>query len=248
MAEFDQQRMGAGAATRAADLDAGLRAYMLRVYNYMALGVAFTAGVTLFMGANPELMAAVALGPMKWVLFAGVLGLGWFAPKLIFSNAGSTTLAHVCFWAYAGMWGLLISPMIYAFMNIPNGAGMIAQAFLITSVMFGATSLYGYTTKRDLSAFGRFFFMASVGLIVAMLANVFIFQSIGFSFVISSIVVLLFAAVTAYETQMVKELYSGGDTGVTTSQKAIFGAFALYGSFIVMFIHILNLLGIMRSE
>lgn len=250
MADYDTNALRNRTATGAgaAEIDQGLRTYMLSVYNYMALGVAFTAIVALFVGSSPALLQAVAIGPFKWVLFAGILGLGFFAPRLIFSNARSTVLAHVCFWSYAAMWGALISPMIVAYLSIPDGPAMVAQAFLITSIMFGATSLYGYTTGKDLSAWGRFLFMASVGLLVAILANIFFFQSIGLSFVISLIVVLVFAAVTAYETQMIKEIYSAGDSAVVAGQKAIFGAFALYGSFVVMFIHILNLLGIMRSE
>jgi len=94
----------------AVQMDEGLRSYMLRVYNFMGLGVALTAVLTMYLAANPALMATVALGPMKWVLFAGVLGLGWFAPRLIMG--GSTIVAHAAYWGYAALWGLLISPMV----------------------------------------------------------------------------------------------------------------------------------------
>ncbi|MEM6665845.1 MAG: Bax inhibitor-1/YccA family protein [Pseudomonadota bacterium] len=247
MADFERQTTAvgrAGAQTRA-DIDEGLRAYMLRVYNLMGLGVAVTAIVTLFMASQPALMQTIAMGPMKWVLFAGVLGLGFFAPKVIFT--GSQTMAHAAYWSYAVLWGLLISPMIFAFMAMDGGA-TIAKAFFITSATFGAVSIYGYTTKRDLSPFATFFFMAAIGILIAMLVNVFFFQSSLFSLVTSGIVVLLFSAITAYETQMIKEMYFEGDSAEVGSRKAIFGAFALYGSFITLFIHILNIMGIMRSE
>jgi len=226
-------------------IDEGLRAYMIRVYNLMALGVAVTAVVTLFMANNPQLMATVALGPMKWVLFFGVLGLGFFAPRLIFS--GNSVMAHAAYWAYAVLWGLLISPMIYAYMNIDGGA-LIVQALGITAVTFGVTSLAGYVTKRDLSGFGGFFMMASIGLVIAIVANAIFFQSVGFSLITSIVVVLLFSAITAWETQQIKAMYVEGDAVGIAQGKAIFGAFMLYGSFVTIFVHLLNILGIMRSE
>jgi FtsH-binding integral membrane protein len=235
-------RTGAGVR---AGIDEGLRAYMVRVYNMMALGVAVTALVTLFMANNPALMATVAMGPMKWVLFVGVLGLGFFAPRLIFS--GNSAMAHAAYWTYAVLWGLLISPMIYAYMNI-DGGSLIFRALAITAATFGATSLAGYVTKRDLSGFGGFFMMASIGLIIAIVVNAIFIQSVGFSLITSIVVVLLFSAITAWETQMIKSMYVEGDAAGIAQGKAIFGAFMLYGSFITIFIHILNILGIMRSE
>ncbi|MEM7072215.1 MAG: Bax inhibitor-1/YccA family protein [Pseudomonadota bacterium] len=231
--------------TRAA-VDAGLRSHMLKVYNLMALGVACTGIVTLFMAVNPALMQTVALGPAKWILFIALLGLGFLAPKMIFT--GSKALAHGAYWTYAVLWGLLISPMIYLFLNIPGGAADIARAFFITSAMFAGASLHGYVTKRDLSAFGRFFMMAAIGLLVAMLVNVFFTQSSGFSLIISFAVVLLFAGMTAYETQMIKRNYLEMRGRGMDNRLAIFGAFVLYGSFITMFIHVLNIIGIMRGS
>jgi len=224
-----------------AQIDEGLRSYMLRVYNYMGLGVALTAVVALYLVNNVELMATIALGPMKWVLFAGVLGLGWFAPRLIMG--GNTAVAHASYWGYAVLWGLLISPMIARYMGI-NGGQLIVQALAITSVTFGASSLFGYVTKRDMTGMGGFFMMATIGLLVAMLLNAFIFQSGMFSMFISMAVVVVFAGLTAYETQIIKNMYSQHDDNQIAQGKAIFGAFMLYGSFITMFIHILNLLGL----
>ena len=126
--------------------------------------------------------------------------------------------------------------------------GMVIRAFLIAAATFGATSLAGYVTKRDLSAFGTFFMMATIGIIIAMVVNVLFVQSTFMSLITSCITVLLFAGVTAYETQAIKEMYYEGDGAAAARGKSIFGAFILYGSFVTIFIHILNILGIMNSD
>ncbi|NJM29499.1 MAG: Bax inhibitor-1/YccA family protein [Rhizobiales bacterium] len=225
-----------------AEIDQGLRSYMLGVYNYMALGVAVTAIITMAVASNPAAIAAVY--SLKWIFFIGILGLGFFAPRLIFS--GNTAMAHGAFWTYVGLWGLAIAPMVGTYLAIDSS--IVYQAFLISAATFGATSLAGYVTKRDLSGLGAFFMMASIGIIIAMLVNVFFFQSTMMSLITSIVTVLLFAGVTAYETQMIKEMYVEGDAAGVAKGKSIFGAFALYGSFITLFVHILNILGIMRSE
>jgi len=232
-------------AGEAAAIDEGLRSYMLRVYNYMALGVAVTGIVTLFMAANPALMQTIAIGPFKWVLFIGVLGMGWFSNRIM--TMRSTVAAHAFYWVYAVMWGLLISPMIFYFLQIPGGTMDIAKAFFITAGMFAGASLFGYTTKKDLSVFGRFFMMAAIGLLIAIVANIFLGSTM-FSLGISFFAVLLFAGVTAWETQAIRNMYFAAPNGDVVTRMAIFGAFVLYGSFIVMFIHILNIIGIMRGE
>ncbi len=229
---------------QASAINEGLRKYMLRVYNYMSLGVAFTGIVTLFMAANPALMQQIALGPMKWILFIALMGLGWMAPKIIMSK--SITAAHTCFWVYAGLWGLLISPMIAAFLYRPDGAWDIARAFFITAGMFAGASLYGYTTKRNLSGLGRFFLMAGIGLLIALVINILIASTM-FSLFLSMGVVLLFAGMTAYETQMIRRMYSQAHGDGAVDRLAIFGAFILYGSFITMFIYVLSIIGILRG-
>jgi uncharacterized protein len=248
-----QNRWGAQtqgqARTTSVAIDEGLRAYMLRVYNYMGLGIAFTAIITLLMINNPDVMKMVATGPMKWVLFAAVLGLGFFSHKVIYS--GSQVMAHGAYWLYCALWGAMISPMMYAF--IAKGSGdLIFRALAITAVTFGAVSIFGYMTKKNLSAFATFFAIASIGLLVAMLVNAFVFKSTGMSLVVSCGVVLLFAAITAWETQEIKQMYiegaSGGAGEVFIARSAIFGAFLLYGSFVTLFTNILNILGIMRSD
>ncbi|NRA86951.1 MAG: Bax inhibitor-1/YccA family protein [Rhizobiales bacterium] len=241
MANFNQNNQGFSPTVEREAMDVGLRSYMLKVYNYMGLGLAFTAVIVLYMSKNPELMQSIAMGPMKWVLFAGVLGLGFFSPKLIFS--GNKVLAHGAFWLYAALWGAMISPMVSYYLN--TNPQLIIQALTSTVVVFGGMSLLGYTTKKNLSGFGTFFTMAFIGVIAISFLNLFFFESSLFSAIISGAVVLLIAGVTAYETQQIKKMYYQGGN---TSEKAIFGAFMLYGSFITLFIHILNLLGFMNSD
>ncbi len=220
----------------------GLRTYMLRVYNLMALGVAFTAIVVLFMMNNVELMKMIATGPMRWVLLGGVLALGWFSPKLIFS--GSKPLAHAAYWGYAALMGAMISPMLFSFFHAGK-ADLVFQAFAVSSATFAAMSLFGYVTKKDLAPMGTFLVMAALGLLIAMIANALFFQSEMMSLIVSGGAVLIFSAMTAWETQEIKEMYHEADEAHITGSKAIFGAFLLYGSFVMIFIHLLNILGIM---
>ena len=222
------------------DIDAGLRAYMTQVYNLMALGVAFTGLAAYFTIGQPEFLRAVALGPLKWILFIGVLGLGFFAPRLILGGSSST--AYAAFWSYAAMWGLLAAPMIAYYTG-----ESVARAFFAASAAFLGASFYGYATKKDLSAWGRFITMAIFGIFAVMIMNFFI-KSAQLQTFLSIGVVLLFSGLTAYETQMIKESYFSGDSSADRKAKAIFGAFALYGSFITLFIHILSLIGVARSE
>ena len=233
---------------RAATYDEGLRSYMLRVYNYMAMGVALTGIVTLIMANSPALLQTLAMGIGKWVVFFALLGMGWFSPKIM--TMKNTSLAQLYYWVYAALWGILISPLIVHFLSIENGVYDIARAFFITTGMFVGMSLVGYTTKRDLSGMGRFCIMAVIGLLITGLVQMIFFEaSTTFSLIFSSLAVLLFAGMTAYETQAIKDMYvqnaQAGDTTIT--RMAVFGALMIYGNFIVMFIHILNILGIMRE-
>lgn len=227
---------------RAADVDAGLRAYMLRVYNYMALGVAFTGILVLYMANSPELIQTAY--SVKWFLFAGLIGMGWFSPKIL--TMQSTVAAQAYYWIYCALWGVMIAPFVASFLGTQQGMMDVARAFFITSGMFAGASLYGYTTKRDLAPFGRFLVMATIGLLIAMLINFFFVQSTMMSFGISALVVVVFAAITAWETQGIKQMYYDAPGEVITKM-AVFGALQLYGSFVVMFIHILSLIGIMRD-
>lgn len=225
-----------------AEIDQGLRSYMLGIYNYMALGVALTAVITLAVAASPAALATVY--SMKWVFFIALIAMGFVAPRMIMS--GNTALAQAAYWGYAAIWGLAIAPMVGTYLRIDSG--IVFQAFLITAVTFGATSLAGYVTKRDLSGFGGFFMMASIGIIIAILINAFFVQSTMMSLITSIITVLLFAGVTAWETQQIKEMYVEGDAPGVAKGKSIIGAFMLYGSFITLFVNILNILGIVRQN
>ncbi len=244
MQERDYEMLARGRTATGVAVDEGLRSYMLKVYNYMALGVAWTGIVAMFMGLNPALMATVAIGPMKWVLFIALLALGWFAPRLIFS--GNATTAWLAYGAYATLWGVLISPMIAFYLG--TNPAIVVRALLITAITFGATSLAGYVTKKDLSGFAGFFMIATIGILIAIVVNALFFQSTMMSLITSIITVLVFAGITAWETQTIKQLYHEADVPAAARSKAIFGAFILYGSFITLFIHILNILGIMSED
>lgn len=236
----DRKFMSRSHADTAA-IDVGLRSYMLRVYNYMSLGVALTGALGMYVASSPELVQSVA--SMFWVFFIGIIGLGWFAPRIMMSK--SVGAAQACFWIYATLWGLLIGPMLAVYAAIDPM--LVARAFFVTAGAFAGLSLYGYTTKRNLGPMGAFLTMAAFGLLIAMLVNFFLIQSGGFDMLISVAVVLVFSGLTAYETQMIKNMYYESDGADVTTRKAIFGAFMLYGAFITLFVWILHIMGIMRD-
>ena len=251
---FDPNRGTVGYAPTgtAAEIDVGLRQYMLRVYNYMALGVAFTGIISLALAMSPQLMATVALGPAKWLFFFSILGMGWFAPRIIMS--GSSFAAQACFWVYAAMWGVLIAPMLFYYAAVQGAPEMVARAFFITTAMFAGLSLYGYTTKRNLGPMGAFLCMATIGLLIALLLMIFIMPMFASEAAITTMdwiltlgIITVFSGITAYETQAIKNMYYEADSGSVTTRKAIFGAFMLYGSFVTLFVWILHLLGLMRE-
>lgn len=241
MAQGPDRRYMTRSQAEAAGVDVGLRNYMLRVYNYMCLGVAYTGALALLIASSQQAVQTVA--GLFWVLFIGLLGLGFFAPRIMMTK--SVVAAQACFWIYASLWGLLLGPVLWQYAQIDPM--LVPRAFFITAATFAGMSILGYTTKRDLSPLGTFFMMATIGIFLAMLANVFFFQSEGMSLILSIIVVLLFSGITAWETQQIKNMYAEGDMGEVVARKAIFGAFQLYGTFVVMFIHVLNILGIMRE-
>lgn len=238
-------RRNYGATTARADglaIDQGLRQYMLGVYNYMALAVAGTGILSFAIASNPSLAMGIAGSPLKFVLFFAIFGIGMLAPRVIFT--GSKVAAHGLFWIYAAIWGVAIAPWLY-FFNAAGAAQEIYKAFFITASVFGGVSLWGYTTKKDLSGWATFLGMALLGLFLAIVVNI-LFKSTLVSLLTSIGVVGVISAVTAYETQMIKEMYREG--GSANDRASIFGAFALYGSFVTLFVHILNILGIMRND
>jgi hypothetical protein len=227
------------AQTQVADVDVGLRQYMLGVYNYMSLGVAFTGIVALVVAMSPALMEALVFSPLKWVLFGGVLLSGFVAPRVMMK--GSIAACHAMFWIYAAMWGALMAPMFLIY----TGESMV-RVFFITAAAFAALSLYGYSTKRDLAPIGAFLVMATFGILLAVVVNIFM-QSAGFQLLLSVVVVLVFAGLTAYETQVIKNFYNESDGREVQTRKSIFGAYMLYGTFVTMFIWLLAIFGVGRD-
>ena len=229
-------------------IDAGLRAYMIRVYNYMASGVALTGIVAwlTFQAAVVENSSgqitgltsfghAIYSGPLTIILLLGTLGMVFFLSFRINRLQPSTAL--VLFMVYAGALGLVLSSVF-----IQYTASSITQTFFVSAASFGALSLYGYTTQRDLSPIGSFLVMGVFGLILAMLVQMFL-QSPGLSFAISVIGVLIFAGLTAWDTQRIKEMYSAQDDGTIAGRKAVMGALALYLDFINLFLFLLRFMG-----
>jgi FtsH-binding integral membrane protein len=238
-------RVGAG---RAAAVDAGLRAYMLRVYNYMAMGVGLTgvvawltfsaAVVTNASGAIVGLTpfgAVIYGGPAVLVLFLATFGLVMFISFRIQHLQPATALT--LFMVYAAALGLMLSSVFLAY----TGAS-VTRVFFISAASVGALSLYGYTTQRSLSAMGSFLIMGMFGLVIAMLVNIFL-KSTGLDFVISGLGVLIFAGMTAWDTQRIKEMYSAMDDGTAAGRKAVMGALQLYLDFINLFLFLLRFLG-----
>ena len=224
-------------------VDEGLKDYMLKVYNFMAGGLAVTA-----------LAAYVCLNTSLINLFfsvnsygqASMSALGWiilFAPLVMvfaFSwvlHRGTTQQIQLVFWAFSAVMGLSLTPTLLAY----TGAS-VARIFLITAAMFGSMSLYGYTTKKDLTSMGSFMIMGVWGIVIASIVNIFL-KSPGLSYAISILAVIAFTALTAYDTQKIRQIYMSYDDGDTLTRKAIAGALELYLDFINMFLALLRLFG-----
>jgi len=216
-------------------IDEGLRAFMLQVYNYMGLGLALTGVVAFLVASTPALYQPIFGTPLKWLVMLAPLGFVFFLSFKIQSMSASA--AQLTFWAFAAVMGLSLASIFLVF----TGAS-IARVFFITAAMFGAMSLYGYTTKRDLSGWGSFLFMGLIGIIIAMVVNLFL-QSAALHFAVSVIGVLVFVGLTAYDTQQIKEMYYELDAAEVATKKAIMGALRLYLDFINMFIMLLHLFG-----
>jgi len=246
MADYDNRVLRGQAGAQAGLYDAGLRAYMLRVYNYMLVGLSLT-GVTAWLTANTAFGAlfiqqtvvdghlAIGLTGLGLVALFAPLGLVLFLSFRI--QKMSVSAAQTTFWIYAGLMGISIAPVLLVY----TGAS-VAQVFFITAATFGAMSLYGYTTGRDLSGFGSFLFMGLIGIIIASVVNMFVHSSM-MQFVISVIGVLIFTGLTAYDTQSIKESYSANMDGTASGRGAIMGALRLYLDFVNLFLMLIQLLG-----
>jgi FtsH-binding integral membrane protein len=242
-----QARIATAGTRGAAVVDEGLRAYMLRVYNLMALGLAITGlaawgAFSLAVDSSGQLTSFGSLiyaSAFRWVVILAPLALVFFLSFRV--HTMSVPAAQTTFWVYAGLVGLSLSTIFLVYTGTS-----IVRTFFITATAFGALSLYGYTTKRDLSAFGSFLVMGVFGIIIAMLVNLFL-QSSALQFAISVIGVLVFSGLTAYDTQQIKEMYYEGDDSAVAGRKAIMGALRLYLDFINLFMFLLQFLGANRE-
>jgi len=239
MALGSQPRWTVQPATGArADIDVGLRDYMLRIYNYMASGLALT-GIVAYVAAASGLYVAIARTPLIWLVMLAPLGLVMWLSYGIQRMQAST--AQALFWVYSGLMGLSLGVVFLAFTGTS-----IARVFFITAGTFAAMSLYGYTTQRDLSGFGSFLVMGLIGIIIAGLVNIFIHSS-ALQFAISVIGVIVFTGLTAFDTQSIKEMYYEADGSEVASKKAVMGALRLYLDFINLFMMLLQLMGTRRD-
>lgn len=243
----DRNYLAQSAAATHADIDEGLRAHMLRVYNYMAAAIALTglaAWMTYSMATGTAadgsigltaFGAAIYTSPLKWVVMLAPLAIVFFFSFRIHAMSFST--AQAVFWVYAALMGVSLSSVLLVFTG-----ESIARVFFITAASFAGLSLYGYTTKRDLSGMGSFLMMGVIGLIIASIVNMFMESSM-MSFVISVIGVLVFAGLTAYDTQKIKEEYVENMDSESAGKIAIMGSLRLYLDFILLFQYLLMLLG-----
>jgi FtsH-binding integral membrane protein len=245
MADFDN-RLARGATTVTDTMDMGLRRYMLRVYNYMTGALVLTGAIAWLTANSPlistfyrqvETSRGLALQPTLlgyvalFAPFALALFLQFRIQRMSFSAAQAT------YWVYAGLMGVSLSSILLTY----TGAS-VALTFFVTAATFGGMSLYGYTTKRDLSGIGSFLIMGVWGLFIAMIANMF-FKSPAMEFAISAIGVVIFTGLAAYYNQAIKNMYFVGDDSAAMGKKAIFGALLLYISFINLFMFLLRFMG-----
>lgn len=245
MADYNTYRTAQGIGTRSAVVDEGLRAYMNKVYGLMAVGMGVTAvaayGIsTAAVSADGQLTglgAAIYTSPLRWVImFAPLLMVFAFGAAL---NRMSVSAATGMFYAFAAMMGLSISSIFLVYSSVS-----IVQTFLVTAIAFAGLSLWGYTTKKDISGWGTFLIMGVIGLVIASIVNIFL-QSSAMQFAISALGVLIFAGLTAYDTQNIKNTYlqmSGADQDFL-GKTAIMGALKLYLDFLNLFMFLLQFMG-----
>lgn len=215
--------------------DLGLRDYMAKVYNFMAIALAISGAVAFFTASSPQLMALLFGSPLSIVVMLAPLGFVFFLGAKI--NSLSAQKAKTFLWIFAVLMGLSLSTIFIAYTS-----ASIARIFFISSSMFGAMSIYGYTTKKDLTSMGSFLKMGLIGLIIAMVVNIFL-RSSALDFAISAIGVLIFTGLTAYDTQNIKRLYYSTTDKETLSKMAVMGALRLYLDFVNLFIMMLRLFG-----
>lgn len=231
MSRFDDQPIFRSSTISA--IDEGLRTFMLRVYNYMALGIGLTGVVAYLIASNPQLLGS--LKPFALLFMLAPFGVVMFLGIRMHKMEAAT--AQMLFWVYAGLMGISLSFMLAHFTN-----ESIARVFFITASVFGSMSLYGYTTKKDLTSMGSFMIMGLWGVIIASVVNMFM-QSSAMQLLISVLSVIIFTGLTAYDTQKIKEIYMDSDDTEIASKKAVFGALTLYLDFINIFVSLLHIFG-----
>ncbi|CAN7466534.1 Bax inhibitor-1/YccA family protein [Rhizobium sp. LjRoot30] len=223
------------AAQSQAVFDESLRKHMLRVYNYMGAGLVLTGLVAFFVGSTPALYVPIFSTPLKWVVMLAPLAFVFFFSFRIHSMSART--AQLTFWAFCAVMGLSLASVFLVFTGTS-----IARTFFIAATMFGATSLYGYTTKRDLSKFGSFLMMGLIGVVIASVVNIFLGSS-ALQFAISVIGIVVFVGLTAWDTQNIKEQYAENFDEESQQKLAVFGALSLYLNFVNIFQLLLNFTG-----
>ena len=226
-------RTGLGRADAA--FDEGLRQHMLRVYNYMALGLVLTGVVAFVVASTPALYVPIFSTPLKWVVMLAPLAFVFLFSFRIQTMSASG--AQVMFWAFCAIMGLSLASVFLVFTGTS-----IARTFFVAATMFGATSLYGYTTKTDLTRFSSFLIMGLIGVVIAALVNLFLASS-ALQFAISVIGILVFLGLTAWDTQTIKEQYAANFDSELRQKMAVWGAFSLYLNFINIFQLLLNFTG-----
>ncbi len=240
---MDNNRFMSNANAQASQIDVGLRAYMLGVYNHMTTALAITGffalGLSFLVG--PSLNELTEIGylvygsPLKWLIMLAPIGMVFYIAARL--NSISSTKARNLFYVYAGLMGLSLSSLLLVY----TGASVV-RVFFITAGAFAALSLYGYTTKKSLSGLGSFLMMGVFGLIIAQIVNIFM-ASTQLDFLISIVGVLIFAGLTAYDTQKIKNMYLARDNNEMSGKKSVLGALTLYLDFILMFQFLLMFLG-----
>jgi uncharacterized protein len=221
-------------------VDAGLRSFMLGIYNKMGMGLLISGALAYIVGTTPALQATLLTAPIGYVVMFGPIAI-LLISSFVMKNP-SPIAANLVYWSVVTLFGISLGGIVMGYAAIQGGMMIIAKAFLITATSFGALSLWGYTTKKDLTGFGTFLIMGLIGLIIASVVNMFVASS-ALSFGISVIGVLIFAGLTAFDTQRLKFMYYqlGGDARAA-AVGSTFGALSLYLNFINMFLFILRLL------
>ncbi len=223
-------------------VDVGLREYMQKVYNFMAGGLCVTA-LAAWLVANTSLISVFFNVSPQGISLSGFGWLAFIAPLImVFAfnwvvTSGTAKQVHMLFWGYAALMGISLTPIFLLYTQTS-----LVRVFLITAGAFGGLSLYGYTTKRDLTGFGSFLYMGLIGLIIALIVNLFL-KSSGFDWALSIIGVGIFSGLTAYDSQKIRQIYSSADDSDTSVKKALSGALSLYLDFINLFLYLLRFLG-----